>query len=105
MEKLKVKIKKEEVATQLAKILVERIKDYEGLQHFLRNEFHVHGSYFSLQNADKLSKAHYAEIVGGIILKESRRDFLLFWSEYGKRLWDIINENEDDFYSITEAKE
>ena len=105
MKKLKVKVKKEEVATQLAKILVERIKDYEGLQHFLRNEFHVHGSNFHLKKANKLSKEHYAEIIGGIILKQSRTDFLIFWKEYGKRLWDFINENEDDFYSITETKE
>ena len=100
----KCKVKKEQVATLLAKSLLERIKDQEGLQSFLRHEFHVHGSHFSMKNADKLSKAHYAEIIGGIILKESRRDFLLFWSEYGKRLWDIINDNEDDF-TFYETKE
>ena len=104
MSNLKQKIKREEVATQLAKILVERIKDYEGLQYFLRKEFHVHGSNFSLKNSDKLSKAHYAEIIGGIILKESRRNFLIFWDEYGKRLWDVIDKYEDDFLTTTETK-
>ena len=96
----KVKVKKKEVATLVARCLLEQIggKNERGLQRKIRLGFNVHGKYFSKEHADKLSKEHYAEIVGAITAIKSRTDFRRFWMEYGEQLYDTINENEEKFF-------
>ena len=96
----KVKVKKKEVATLVERCLLEQIggKNERGLQRKIRQGFNVHGKYFSKEHADKLSKEHYAEIVGAITAIKSRADFRRFWMEYGEQLYDIINENEENFF-------
>lgn len=96
----KVKVKKKEVATLVARCLLEQIggKNERGLQRKIRQGFNVHGKYFSKEHADKLSKEHYAEIVGAITAIKSRADFRRFWMEYGEQLYDTINENEENFF-------
>jgi len=96
----KVKVRKKEVATLVARCLLEQIggKNERGLQRKIRQGFNVHGKYFSKEHADKLSKEHYAEIVGAITAIKSRADFRRFWMEYGEQLYDTINENEEKFF-------
>lgn len=93
------KVKKKEVATLMARCLLEQIggEREKGLQYGLRQEFNIHGSYFLRERADKLSKEHYAELVGAIAMRKSKKEFLDFWTGYGERLWDEIDSNEELF--------
>lgn len=95
--KKKLKIRKEEVAELIAKKLLESVKEVEGLQYKLRQSFSIHGSHFSQKNACKLSRNHFAEIVGGIAIIDEKKAFMVFWKAFGEKIWDSINENEEEF--------
>lgn len=98
-EKVKVKVRKEKVAELIVKKFLETIKEIVGLQNQLRSLYNIHGTHFSQENADKLSREHFAEMVGGIAMKEAKKTFMTIWKAFGEKLWDAINENEEVFFS------
>jgi hypothetical protein len=99
-----VKIRKEKVAELIAKKLLESVKEVEGLQYKLRQAFSIHGSHFSQKNAFKLSKNHFAEIVGGAAIKDDKKAFMMLWMATGEKIWDRINENEEEFEEIKDER-
>ena len=99
-----VKIRKEEVAELIAKKLLESVKEVEGLQYKLRQAFSIHGSHFSQKNAFKLSKNHFAEIVGGAAIKDDKKAFMMLWMATGEKIWDRINEDMEEFEEMKDER-